>query len=129
MYWQNPLLVREVKTQLKNAMMSAGVTAASGVVDALIGTLVGSILSKTNNRDYINFVGEIAGRSLTPTQRKVMSRAYVASREDSHIDKEGKDMNKTIFQLAYRQVKVHKSQYFSALIRRKGRSSHLNNSF
>lgn len=73
MSYPNPLTVRTVKQVLKDGMYEAGLYGAASVVDALVGTFWGSLFTKSNRRDYLNFLGELAGRSITGSQAKIAS--------------------------------------------------------
>lgn len=76
MGYPNPLTVRTVKNVLKDGMYEAGLYGAASVVDALIGTFWGSLFTRSNRRDYLNFLGELAGRVITGDQRKIASNVY-----------------------------------------------------
>lgn len=72
-YITNPLVVREVKNTLSKAAITAGVYGATGVVDALMGSLWGGIVSRTNSREMLNFLSELSSRTLTTNQAKVFN--------------------------------------------------------
>lgn len=69
----NPLVVREVKNTLSKAAITAGVYGATGVVDALMGSLWGGIVSRANSREMLNFLSELSSRTLTTNQAKVFN--------------------------------------------------------
>lgn len=73
MGYPNPLTVRTVKQVLKDGMYEAGLYGAASVVDALVGTFWGSLFTRSNRRDYLNFLGELAGRTITGQQAKIAS--------------------------------------------------------
>lgn len=73
--YPSPLAVRDVKNILKTGAMEMGVVGASTVVDALISSLWGNLFSKSGSRDYYNFLGEVANRTLSPRHVKVVESA------------------------------------------------------
>lgn len=73
MGYPNPLTVRTVKQVLKDGMYEAGLYGAASVVDALVGTFWGSLFTRSNRRDYLNFLGELAGRTITGQQARIAS--------------------------------------------------------
>ena len=52
-----------------------GVVGTVAIVDALISSLWGVLFSKSRSRDYYNFIGEVANRSLSPRHVKVVETA------------------------------------------------------
>lgn len=75
MSYPSPLAVRDVKNILKTGAMEMGVVGASTVVDALISSLWGTLFSRDGSRDYYNFLGEVANRTLSPRHVKVVESA------------------------------------------------------
>lgn len=75
----NPLVVREVKSTLSKAAMTAGIYGATGVVDALMGSLWGGIVSRANSREMLNFLSELSSRTLTTNQAKVFKNIVKAT--------------------------------------------------
>ncbi len=75
MSYPSPLAVRDVKNILKTGAMEMGVVGASTVVDALISSLWGTLFSRDGSRDYYNFLGEVASRTLSPRHVKVVESA------------------------------------------------------
>lgn len=76
MGYPNPMTVRTVKQVLKDGMYEAGLYGAASVVDALVGTFWGSLFTRSNRRDYLNFLGELAGRTITGQQKRIASNVY-----------------------------------------------------
>ena len=89
MAYPSPLAVRTVKNVLKDGMREASIYGATSVVNALVGTLWGTVLSSSHRRDYLDFIGELAGRTITPTQRKIASRYYGYNNLHSSPNSEG----------------------------------------
>ena len=75
MSYPSPLAVRDVKNILKTGAMEMGVVGASTVVDALISSLWGTLFSRDGSRDYYNFLGEVAHRTLSPRHVRVVESA------------------------------------------------------
>lgn len=74
----NPYIVRTVHDSLNDAAKSAAIVGAAGVVNTLIGGLWGTLFSNfSNDREMLNILGEIGGRSLNPTAQKVASKTYL----------------------------------------------------
>lgn len=79
--YPNPLTVRTVKAYLKDAACDAGMLGASAVVQAVMGSAWGYLFSKSNRRDYLNFIGELAGRTVSPAVENLATQIY----QNNHV--------------------------------------------
>lgn len=86
MGYPNPLAVRAVRETLEQGLREAGMVGAASVVTALVGTMWGKLFSASNNRDYLNFLGELAKRSITGEQVKLASKIDAYSRVKTGYD-------------------------------------------
>lgn len=81
MAYPNPLTVRTVKAYLKDAAADAGMIGATAVVQGVMGSAWGWLLNRSNNREYLNFIGELAGRTVSPNVEKIANQVY----QNSHV--------------------------------------------
>ncbi len=95
MSYPSPLAVREVKNILKTGAMEMGVVGASTVVDALISSLWGTLFSRDGSRDYYNFIGEVAHRTLSPRHVRVVESAAKNNFPYSGFETYNPDTNQT----------------------------------
>lgn len=76
MYYPDPLTVRMVKQTLKDTAKDCAVIGAASVVEGVMGSLWGHLFTLNNNREYLNFIGELAGRTLSSSTRKFADQVY-----------------------------------------------------
>lgn len=88
MNYPSPIVVRTVKNELKNAAVNAGMAGASSLVNVLVGSMWGTIFNSGNTRNYMNFISELAGRTISPEAKTVYSR--VVYDEHRHYEPDGK---------------------------------------
>ena len=76
MYYPDPLTVRAVKLSLADTAKDAAMIGAASLVEGVIGSFWGYLFTRSNNRNYLNFIGELAGRALSPATSKIALDTY-----------------------------------------------------
>jgi len=88
MYYPDPLTVRMVKQTLKDTAKDMAIVGATSVVESVMGTLWGHLFTRNNSREYLNFIGELAGRTLSPNVQRFATQVYKNS--NAVVDRNGK---------------------------------------
>jgi len=79
MAYPNPLSTRIVKDHLYNAAADMGMIGATALVQGLMGSAWGWLFKRNNNRAYLNFIGELANRTVSKDVKRIATNVYAAN--------------------------------------------------
>jgi len=89
MAYPNPMATRVIKDHLYNAAADMGMIGASALVQGLMGSAWGWLFKQSNDRRYLNFIGELANRTVSKDVKNLATDVY-KSRLPMFVDDNGR---------------------------------------